>query len=198
MLSLLNKRNFVFPSPFYSLNFCSTFTEVPQKNCLDPVLFNVYMPIILKHISLLGNPISRLCWRYSHFFLNKSFNSAIEDLNSAFIYLKPILINVSLEFASEKCKSVIITKRRYLVHSNILLDDNIIPFLSYVTYLGIILDPKLRWHHILHHFQPLLIVGLIFLGLLRILGGVHIPQAYYQFIFPSYAPNLIMDAYFSI
>lgn len=40
---------------------------------------------------------------------------------------------------------------------------------------------------------PLLLEELIFLELLPALGGVCIQQAYYQFNFPAYVLNLIMD-----
>jgi len=45
----------------------------------------------------------------------------------------------------EKCKFFIFSRRRYLNHPNVYLDDNVIPFVPNVIYLGITLDPKRRW-----------------------------------------------------
>lgn len=76
---------------------------------------------------------------------NKSLNISIDNINSALKDLKFILTKLSFEVAPEKCKSVIFTRRRYINHLNIYFDNNIIPFVPTITYLGIILDPKLRW-----------------------------------------------------
>jgi hypothetical protein len=76
---------------------------------------------------------------------NKSLDLAIVHQNRALKNLKFILDKVSFVAAPEKCKSVIFTRRRYFDAANILFDNNIIPYVPNITYLGITLDAKLRW-----------------------------------------------------
>jgi len=145
LFSLFKFRKLTFSSPFGSSTTRSTFTGLPQGICLSPILFNVYMSIVYKHLSSLGHK----CLIYADdlviFSSNKSLNISIDNINSALKDLKFILTKLSFEVAPEKCKSVIFTRRRYINHLNIYFDNNIIPFVPTITYLGIILDPKLRW-----------------------------------------------------
>ena len=145
LLSLFNKRTLVFSSSFGSTNTRSTFTGLPQGSCLSPLLFNIYMSLVAKSLSRSGHN----CLIYADdmviYSTNKSLHLAIEHLNAALKDLKIILSSISLEIASEKCKSVIFTRRRYADHPNIYLDDYLIPFATIVTYLGMTLDTKLRW-----------------------------------------------------
>ncbi|XP_060846488.1 uncharacterized protein LOC132926168 [Rhopalosiphum padi] len=103
------------------------------------------MSIVEKHLSSRGHQ----CLIYADdlviFTSNKLLNLAIENLNLALKDLSEILIKVSFEIAPEKSKSVIFTRRRYVNHPDILIDDIIIPIVPNVTYLGITLDSKLRW-----------------------------------------------------
>ena len=145
LLSLYHKRNLFFSTRFGSSNIRSTFSGLPQGSCLSPILFNVYMSIIATQFSRSGHE----CLIYADdmvvFSSNKSLDLAIDRINLALKDLKNILTNLSLEIAPEKCKSVIFTRRRYADHSNTFLDEYTIPFASNVTYLGLTLDPKLRW-----------------------------------------------------
>ncbi|KAL4126363.1 hypothetical protein QTP88_010585 [Uroleucon formosanum] len=143
--SLFKHRNLFFSSPFGATNTRSTFTDLPRGSCLSPILFNVYMSIVEKHLSSRGHQ----CLIYADdlviFTSNKHLNLAIENLNLALKDLSEILTKVSFEIAPEKSKSVIFSRRRYLNNPDILIDDIIIPIVPNVTYLGIILDSKLRW-----------------------------------------------------
>jgi len=76
---------------------------------------------------------------------NKHLNLAIENLNLALKDLSDILIKVSFKAAPDKSKSVIFTRRRYLNHPIILLDNTLISIVPNVTYLDNTLDSKLRW-----------------------------------------------------
>jgi len=93
------------------------------------------MFIIANHLSRLGHG----CLIYEDdmviFSPSKFLNQAIEHLNSALKDLKIILTKLSLEIASEKCKTVIFTRCRYFDHPYIYLDDYSIPFATNVTYL---------------------------------------------------------------
>jgi hypothetical protein len=103
------------------------------------------MSIVEKHHSQSGHK----CLIYADdlviFSSNKHLNLIIDSLNSALLDLNDILIKVSFSVAPGKCKSIIFTRRRYLNNLNTYLNNCVIPFVSSITYLGITLDPKLRW-----------------------------------------------------
>jgi hypothetical protein len=143
--ALFNFRKLVFSSPFGSSNTRSTFTGLPQSSCLSPILFYVYMSIAEKHLSQSGHR----CLIYADdlviFSSNIHLNLAIDSLNSALLDLNDILIKVSFDVAPDKCKSIIFTHCRYLNNFNTYLNNCVILFVPNITYLGITLDPKLRW-----------------------------------------------------
>ncbi|XP_026819622.1 uncharacterized protein LOC113558364 [Rhopalosiphum maidis] len=124
LIALFNKRNLIFSSPFGSYNSRSTFTGLPQ----GWVISVLYTPTIWSFLP----PISLL-------------DLAITLQNQILNDLKVILDKISFVVAPEKCKSIIFTRRRYLDAQNIYFDNNIIPYVPNITYLGIILDAKLRW-----------------------------------------------------
>jgi hypothetical protein len=129
LIALFNKRN-----PF-----------LLQGSCISPILFNIYMSIIAKHLTRLGHK----CLIYADdmviFTSNKSIDLAITLQNQTLNDLKVILDKVPFEVAPEKYKYVIFTRRRYLDAQNIYFDNNIIPHVPNITYLGITLDAKIRW-----------------------------------------------------
>ncbi|KAL4089414.1 hypothetical protein QTP88_024453 [Uroleucon formosanum] len=113
--SLFKHRNLFFSFLFSATSTRSTFSGLPQGNCLSSILFNVYMSIVAKHLSSLGHQ----CLIYANdlviFTSNKHFILAIENINLALKDLSEILIKVSFEIAPEKSKSVIFTRRRNIM-----------------------------------------------------------------------------------
>jgi ribonuclease HI len=168
IVSLFSNRNLSFTSPFGSFNTRSTFSGLPQGSCLSPILFNIYMSAIANHLSKNGHK----CLIYADdivvFSSNKFLSNAIESLNLALSDLNFILNSLSFLVAYEKCKSVIFTRRRYINHQNVYLDDTIIPFVPNITYLGITLDSKLRW---LPHITSLTSFCSIWANFLRSITG---------------------------
>jgi hypothetical protein len=102
------------------------------------------MNIVKKNLMSLGHQ----CLIYADdmviFSSNKSLNIAVEHLNMTLKDLKIILDRLSFEVAPEKCNSVIFTRRRYIEPPNIYYDNKAFSFVLNFTYLGIILDAKLR------------------------------------------------------
>jgi len=78
LLFLFNHRNLFFSSPFGSHNSRSTFTGSPQGSCLSPLLFNIYMSIVEKNLTSLGNQ----CLIYADYMViftsNNSLSVAVE------------------------------------------------------------------------------------------------------------------------
>lgn len=111
---------------------------------LKAMIYNVYMSIVEKYLSSLGHE----CLIYANdlvvFTSNKAFKLAIKYHYPALKELSGILTRISFQIAPEKSKTVIFTQRRYLDHSDILLENNIIPTVSNVAYLGTTFGPKLR------------------------------------------------------
>jgi hypothetical protein len=117
-------------------------------------------------MNIVGNYLTSLghqCLIYADdmviFTFNNSLSVAVEHLNSALKDLKIILDRVSFEVAPEKCNSVIFTRSRYRDPPNVYYDNNVISFVPNVTYLGIILDAKLRWKPYITHSQQLFLDG---------------------------------------
>jgi hypothetical protein len=79
--ALFNFRKLVFSSPFGSSNTRSTFTGFPHGSCLSPILFNVYMNIVKKHVSQSGHKCLIYADELVIFFSNKHLNLAIDSLN---------------------------------------------------------------------------------------------------------------------
>lgn len=78
---------------------------------------------------------------YSH---NRQINLAIASLNDALCSLHNILSS-SFSIAPKKCKSLIFSRRRYLQCDATTIDSFTIPYVPNHTYLGLNMDPKLRW-----------------------------------------------------
>jgi hypothetical protein len=70
--------------------------------------------------------------------------------------------------APEKSYFMIFTRKRIFIHPHLVLDNNIIQPSSPVTYLGIKLDPKLRW---IPHFQYLKGIHSRWFNFLRAIAG---------------------------
>lgn len=76
---------------------------------------------------------------------NEVLELALESLNLPLFELNNICTDLFFSVAYDKCKSVIFTGRRYFNPPNVYFDNNVIPFVDNTTYLGITLDPKIRW-----------------------------------------------------
>ena len=168
ILSLFSYRSLSFSSPFGTKCSRTTFSGLPQGSCLSPILFNIYMSFIANHLSNLGYK----CLIYADdivvFSSNKYLDLAIASLNRALIELNNMFVELSFSVAYDKCKSVIFTRRRYLDPPNIYFDGFLLPFVDNATYLGIILDPKLRW---LPHIVSLVSFGSRWANFLRAVTG---------------------------
>ncbi|KAL4149357.1 hypothetical protein QTP88_003319 [Uroleucon formosanum] len=100
--ALSNFRKLVFSFPFRSSNTRFTFIGLPQGSCLSPILFNVYISIVEKHLSQAGHK----CLIYADDLVisssNKLLNLGIESLISALMDLNDILNKVSFDIAPDK------------------------------------------------------------------------------------------------
>jgi hypothetical protein len=83
---------------------------------------------------------------------NKSLERSIDTLNYALNSLSTLLSASFFTIAPEKSNFMVFTRRQLSVHPLITLDNKTIQPSSTVTYLGLILDPKLRW---VPHFKYL-------------------------------------------
>jgi len=73
---------------------------------------------------------------------NKLIDLAIYLLNNALSSLHNVLSSHYFDIAPENCKSLIFSGRLCLLT---IMNDHTLPFISNHTYLGLIVDPKLRW-----------------------------------------------------
>lgn len=147
---LFSHRILHFISPFGSTNIRSTTTGLPQGSCLSPILFNIYMCFIVKRLNFLNSKCIVYADDiviYSH---NKQIDSAITSQNDALCSLHNVLSSSYFSLAPEKCKSLIFSRRRYPQCTSTTINDYSIPYVSNYTYLGLNMDPKLRWSHHLH------------------------------------------------
>ena len=142
---LFSHRNLHFLSPFGSTNSRSTYSGLPQGSCLSPILFNIYMSFIVNHL----NSVGARCLVYADdiviFSRNLDIDLAIYSLNNSLSSLHYILSTHFFDIAHEKCKSLIFSRRHIQQCPHTTINGHILPFVSNYTYLGLILDPKLRW-----------------------------------------------------
>ncbi|KAL4152897.1 hypothetical protein QTP88_000730 [Uroleucon formosanum] len=142
---LFSDRKLHFRSSFGSTNIRSTSKGLPQGSCLSPILFNLYMSFIIKHLNTLGHN----CLVYADdiviFSHNRSIDVAVTSMNNALDSLQNALNSSFFSIAHNKCKAVIFTRRRLNNFPDITIKDFIIPIVTNHTYLGLKLDSKFRW-----------------------------------------------------
>jgi hypothetical protein len=145
IFKLFSRKTLHFFSSFSSINVCSTSTGLPQGSCLSPIIFNIYMSSIVKHLNSIGHKVLV----YADDIVISSHNShldlAIDSLHNSFNSLHNILSSSFFHIAQEKCKSLIFSRCRYLYCHPTKINDHTLPFVSNHTYLGLTFDPKLRW-----------------------------------------------------
>lgn len=143
--TLFSQRSLKFTSPSGTTSYRMTHRGLPQGSCLSSLLFNIYMfPICLSQASLDSKALL-----YADdivlFSSNKYLESSIAILNDA---LKILFVSLSCAFfttAPEKSHFMIFTRRQIAAHPHIVLDSQIILPSTSVSYIGLKLDPKLRW-----------------------------------------------------
>jgi hypothetical protein len=82
---------------------------------------------------------------------DKYLDRSVNILNNTLKLLSSQLSSSFFKIAPEK-SYFIFTRKRISIHPHLVLDNNIIQPSSSVSYLGLKLDPKLRW---IPHFQYL-------------------------------------------
>ena len=102
------------------------------------------------------------------FSVNKSLNHAIFHLNSALYSLNNKLSSAFFEVAPDKSQLMIFTRKRYIDFPPVYINNKTIVPSNTITYLGLILDPKLRW---VPHFNYLKCIISKWSNLLRALAG---------------------------
>lgn len=166
--NLFHVRFLHFKSPSGAEFIRSSYRGLPQGSCLSPILFNVYMTPISKSLS--SHDYS--CLFYADdivvFSVNKSLNHAIFRLNSALNSLNNKLSSAFFEVAPDKSQLMIFTRKRYAYFPPVYINNKIIVPSNTITYLGLILDQKLRW---VPHFNNLKCIISKWSNLLRALAG---------------------------
>uniref|UniRef100_A0A2S2Q149 Reverse transcriptase domain-containing protein n=1 Tax=Sipha flava TaxID=143950 RepID=A0A2S2Q149_9HEMI len=75
---------------------------------------------------------------------NSDIDLAIDSLNNSLDLLQNLLSSSFFSIAPEKCKTIIFIRRRFLLSSEITINDFLIPIVQNIKYLGLTLDSKLR------------------------------------------------------
>ena len=150
--SLFFQRYLQFSSPSGIISDRSTYRGLPQGSCLSPLLFNVYMSPICLSLDSLEFQVLLYADDIVLFSSNKSLEISSFTLNNALKQLSTSLSTAFFTIAPEKSHFMTFTRRRIIAHPNIFLNNQLLQPSSTVTYLGLILDPKLRW---VPHFQYL-------------------------------------------
>lgn len=142
---LFSDRKLHFCFSFGSANIRSTSTGLPQGSCLSPILFNLYVSFIIKHL----NTLYHNCLVYTDdivIFSHSTFiDVAVTSINNALDSLQNFLNSSFFSIAHNKCKAVIFTRCRLNHFPNITIKDFIISTVTNHSYLGLKLDSKLLW-----------------------------------------------------
>ena len=152
IFSLFSHRFLKFSSPSGATLNRSTHRGLPQGSCLSPLLFNIYMSPICRSLDSPTFQVLTYADDNVVFCSNKSLERSSSTLNQALKSLSTALHTAYFTISPVKSKFMIFTRRQISEPPTIILDDQIIQPSPTITYLGLKLDPKLRW---IPHFRYL-------------------------------------------
>jgi len=141
---------------------------LPQGSSLSPILFNLYIKDILKHIPYdcktiqFADDIVITC-------SYKDINKIINSLQTGFNRIQEWLCSLGLELSLAKTQFVLFSRSRSVCTPVTLkVNSDTISSVSRVKYLGIILDAELRWSE---HIKLLRSRALKYINILKWLVG---------------------------
>lgn len=138
-------RQLYFFSSFGSTTASSTATGLSQGICLSPILFNLYMCLIIEHLNTLAHNYLVYTDDIVIFTHDRHLDTAVTSMNHALESLNEVLTSSFFSIVYNKCKGTIFTRRRFVYSPDIIINNVIVPVVTNHTYLGINLDSKLRW-----------------------------------------------------
>lgn len=179
------KLNFIINDDIYGPYY--THKGTPQGSVLSPLLFNLYLKDVSKHLHTNSSSL-----QYADDLAIYSTHRSLEEaLSSVWVSLKRVkkyLQLRGLEISPSKSQGVVFTRKRGFDSSKIIIeiDDQPITFSNSARFLGVILDHKLRGKE---HLLYLINKGSKIANIITCLSGVwwgahpHLLMSIYRAVF---------------
>lgn len=146
IFNLMNNRLVHVKDKNGTLHGPNTATQgLPQGSALAPILFNLYISGIC---DVIPSPIKTLLYADDLVVLISGQNipNLISQMNEAMSVIMEWLNTHNLTISTEKSAAMLFRKRAtHNQHSNIIYNDEIIPWKSSVRYLGVTFQNNLKW-----------------------------------------------------
>lgn len=118
---------------------------IPQGSVLSPTLFNIYTYDIANKMSEWVDII-----QYADdivlMAVHRDLNTAVQNLNSALGGLASWLTEHNFTLSPSKSKAIIFSRKRNVHSPPIVFEQEVIPYVECVKYLGVYFDRKLKWN----------------------------------------------------
>jgi len=186
ILNLISNRKLHFvidgnkTDPFYS------YKGVPQGSTLSPLLFDIYLKDTVKHL----HTNSKILLYADDIVIYSTSNKPIEafySLQTSLNRVSSFLRSRGLDLSPEKSRCMIFTKSKtFPILPSVKIDGTSLPFVSFVKFLGIVLDSKMLGKE---HLKYLIHKGSIVVDILASLAGTwwgshpHLLLSLYRSIF---------------
>lgn len=121
----------------------NSFLGVPQGSILSPIMFNVYT---IDLCNLVGNCKFIQYADDITFYVSSNKNVYLENsLQEVCNRVEQWSMDTGLEISGEKSHVIPFTRKHKKPELEVILNNNIIPLVDSLKYLGVVLDRKLRW-----------------------------------------------------
>lgn len=140
--NMLMERSVIVKSVNHFLPAKTVWKGLPQGSVLSPLLYSLYTYDLERSVDSFCQ-ILQYADDLALYVQVYSIEEASQKLNSALSYLGEWLLNHGLSLSASKSSVVVFSKKRIIPRINLLIDQETIPQLNYVKFLGVKLDCRM-------------------------------------------------------